>query len=457
MPEAENRLTRKDMLGYALGDFGGCMTFAIMGSFLTPYYNEVAGLSMAAVSGILLVLRVWDGLSSPMMGVLMDKAFACSGGRGGKFRPWMRRAAPLLLLSSILMYTLPGYVSGPGKAAAAFFTYLLYETSYTMYSIPYGSLLSAMAGTDAERASLSSARGFGATIGNLIPLALFPLILSKAAASLQLAYGIGVLLCAGLGFVACLLSSCWTRERLVAAEPENSDVSWTDIFVSLRVNRPFAAVCLMGLLFCVNQYMVSTLSIYMFRDVLGALPMMSVMTVLTMGGSAVTLSLAPKIVGRFGLQSTVCTGQMIGIAVMGIDFLCLVVHRNVWLYIVLTVAGNCLTSLTALMQWGMVGEVIDYNERLTGKRTEGSIYGTFNLMRRVGQAIGASAAVLLLGMVGYIPGAPVQSGSAVLGIEALAVLLPAVFVLLCWVVLRYLWHMPTELRSQAGENRQDAD
>ena len=39
------------------------------------------------------------------------------------------------------------------------------------------------------------------------------------------------------------------------------------------------------------------------------------------------------------------------------------------------------------MQWGMMGEVIDYNEVVVGKRTEGSIYGTFNLTRRIGQAI----------------------------------------------------------------------
>ena len=48
------------------------------------------------------------------------------------------------------------------------------------------------------------------------------------------------------------------------------------------------------------------------------------------------------------------------------------------------------------MQWGLVGEAIDYNEMITGKRTEGSIYGTFNLSRRVGQTIGNSAAMLLL-------------------------------------------------------------
>ena len=53
-----------------------------------------------------------------------------------------------------------------------------------------------------------------------------------------------------------------------------------------------------------------------------------------------------------------------------------------------------IASVSILMQWGLVGEAIDYNELLTGKRTEGSIYGTFNLSRRIGQTVGNSAAVL---------------------------------------------------------------
>lgn len=32
----------------------------------------------------------------------------------------------------------------------------------------------------------------------------------------------------------------------------------------------------------------------------------------------------------------------------------------------------------------MMGEAVDYNEMVTGKRTEGSIYGFFNLTRRIG-------------------------------------------------------------------------
>ncbi len=89
-------------------------------------------------------------------------------------------------------------------------------------------------------------------------------------------------------------------------------------------------------------------------------------------------------------------------------------------------------SVSILMQWGLVGEAIDYNEYLTGKRTDGSIYGTFNLSRRIGQTIGNSAAVLALGWIGYDASAAVQTAGVLTGIKVLTALVPGIFVIGSW-------------------------
>ena len=107
-----------------------------------------------------------------------------------------------------------------------------------------------------------------------------------------------------------------------------------------------------------------------------------------------------------------------------------------------------IASISIYMQWGLVGESIDYNEMITGKRTEGSIYGTFNLSRRVGQTIGNSAAVLMLGWVGYDGQLAVQSAGTITGIKALCVLLPGIFVLGSWAAFRFLWNMSPETRAE---------
>lgn len=77
----------------------------------------------------------------------------------------MLRAAPLLAITAIVVFTAPNFVDGMSKLVVVFVTYLLYEMVYSMFNIPYGSLLSAMSKNEEERAQLSSARGIGGMLG----------------------------------------------------------------------------------------------------------------------------------------------------------------------------------------------------------------------------------------------------------------------------------------------------
>jgi len=99
------------------------------------------------------------------------------------------------------------------------------------------------------------------------------------------------------------------------------------------------------------------------------------------------------------------------------------------------------------MQWGLVGEAIDYNEYITGKRTEGSIYGTFNLSRRIGQAIGQGCAFYALAAIGYDGLAEVQTAGTVLGLKVLCVLVPAIFILGSWAAFKFVWNITPEVRA----------
>ena len=87
MQEKQDALTLKHRVGYALGDFGGCMTFGLMTAFLTRYYVNVALMDTAVIAVMTLIWKIFDAVSNPVVGVLLDKAFANSDGKKGKFRP----------------------------------------------------------------------------------------------------------------------------------------------------------------------------------------------------------------------------------------------------------------------------------------------------------------------------------------------------------------------------------
>ena len=141
------------------GDWGGCMTLALMASTFTMYCTNALGIDPTLLGTLVIVWTIWDAVNDPMMGALMDKAFAKNQNKHGKFRPWLLRATPLLAVSAIAMWTVPTFLDGIPLLVALFSFKILYEASYTMFNIPMGSLLSAMSTNDSERASLSSARG----------------------------------------------------------------------------------------------------------------------------------------------------------------------------------------------------------------------------------------------------------------------------------------------------------
>ncbi len=443
----QDKLTKKHLLGYAFGDFGECMTFSIMGSFLTRYYVNVAMIDMGMLAVLTLIWKVWDAISNPIVGIFLDKMFAKKKYKDGKFRPWMLRATPLVAITGILVFTAPNWVDGMAKLVVIFTTYLLYELAYNLFNIPYGSLLAAMAKNDEERAQLSSARGIGAMLGNLIPMTLFPIIISMFAKAPQLGYGMGVTVCALVGFIGCLFSYKFTEERCTQIShtaPEEAKI--TDIFEVFAKNRAFMALAIHGICQGLTMAISQTMGTYMFSDVLGSLALMSASTILSMPLSILVLLFSPKLVKKMGSINLICKTTVIGIGLYMILFaLHITIDVNAWTHIILSALAGSFISIGTMMQWGLVGETIDYNEYLLGKRTEGTIYGTFNMLRRLGQAIGSATSVALLGWIGYDAALSnagmVQSAGTILGIKVLCVLVPAIVSLGSWGAFRFVWNI----------------
>lgn len=458
MNEKKNPLTKKHILGYALGDLGGCMTFGVMGGFMTRYYVNVALIDTALLAVLTLIWKTCDALCNPVIGMAMDKSFASGKNVKGRFRPWILRIAPLLAITAILVFTAPSLVTGASRLVVVFTTYLVYEFVYAMHNIAFGSLISAMATDDGERAALSSSRGVGGMLGVVTPMVLFPMIISSFENNPALGYGVGVTICAAIGFVCCLLCYFFTEERnTVSADRKGSaQIKATDIIDVLRKNQAFLALCLHGLLQSAVQAVNSALGTYMYSDVLGNMALMSIGTAAGMPVSLLLLSIAPKVSRKIGLEKMIRCSLLFSVALYVLLFaLHVVTDINPWVHIAINAIAYGVVGLGSSMQWGMLSDTIEYNEYLTGKRTEGSINGTFNMLRRLGQAIGSSMGIAVLGWIGYNAAVSVQSSGTILGIKVLCLLLPAFFSLGSWAVFKFLWNITPEIREKIAEEKRN--
>ena len=455
MNTTNNPLTLKHRVGYALGDFGGCMTFSLMSAFMTRYYVNVAMMDTAIIAVMTLIWKIFDALSNPVIGVMMDKSFAKNNHKGGKFRPWILRMAPLTGMTAILVFTAPGWVTGMSRLVVAFVSYLMYEVFYAMHNISLGGLISAMAKNDAERAELSSARGIGGMLGIIIPQMTFPAIISAFESNPALGYGTGVTVCAAIGFVCCLCCYFFTEERNITQQKgAAAPIKVTDILEVFRVNRAFLALCLHGLLSGILMSVGGALGTYMYADVLGSLALMSVGSMINMPVSLVCMSLVPKLTRKVGMQKVLRGSLLLGCGMYVLLFtLHIVTALNVWVHIGINAIASGVSGLSNMMQWGMLSEAIEYNEYLTGKRTEGSINGTFNMLRRLGQGLGASFGVAMLGMIGYNAASAVQTSGTILGIKVLCLLFPAICAIGSWIVFRFVWNITPELKEKMARKR----
>lgn len=449
----DNALTKPHLIGYALGDMGGCMTFSLVGSFMTRYYINVSMLDTAVLAVMTLFWKIWDAAGNPVIGMLMDREYARTRNPRGKFRPWMLRSAPLLAISAILMVTAPSWVEGAGKLVVVFVTYLLYETFYTMFNLPYASLLSAMAGNDEERAVLSSVRGVGAMLGNLLPTTMFPVIIEKFSHNPQLGYTGGVTICAVLGLIACLLSCRFTQERCMVDTKESDGLKLSDISMTFRKNKAFQALCIHAVCQCVLMGINMAMGTYIYSDILGSITYMSLGMMLSMPVNILVLVTAPRLTRKFGLEKLIRTGLLAGSVVHVLLFLLhITCNVNVWVHMALNILGSGAVGVGTMMQWGLVSETVNYNAYLTGKRTEGTIFGVFNMLRRVGQAIGSSLSVATLGWVGYdvvLANQGLQQSSTTLfGMKVICFLVPAVFILGSWAAFKFLWNITPEIRER---------
>ena len=75
----------KEKIGYGFGDMSSSMFWKIFSYYLPIFYSNIYGLSLADTGVLLLVTRIWDAVSDPMMGVIADRTQT----RWGKYRPYL--------------------------------------------------------------------------------------------------------------------------------------------------------------------------------------------------------------------------------------------------------------------------------------------------------------------------------------------------------------------------------
>lgn len=261
MRQLNNVLPFSEKTGYAMGDAAANLVWRGALAYLAVFYTDTFGITASAAALLFLVVRLSDGVSDIIMGMIADRTST----RWGSFRPWILWSAPFLALFMVLCFTTPNF-SENGKLIYAYITYIGLTLAYTMNNVPYSALMGVMTSSDSERTSLSGYRFAGAFAGGLLVMGFLPdLVAYFGQGNSSIGYQYTMYLFAALLMVLLVITFVTTKERIAPTIDPSSNLKKE--LGDLSKNLPFIILPLLS----------ATLFFY-YREIYSGLFFVAVMT-----------------------------------------------------------------------------------------------------------------------------------------------------------------------------------
>lgn len=440
--ENKSRLTLSkiaERFSYGCGDFGCNIIYTAMSAFLMLYYTDYAGVSSLAVGTIMMVSRIFDGVSDIIMGVIVDRTKS----RFGKARPWLLRMCIPFAVSGVLLFSVPPSWAPVPKLVYVFITYnLVSSVIYTAINVPYSALNALMTQDPYERSVLSIFRNLLATAGTLLintcTLPLVEFFGDNASAWTKTFCVLGL-----LAVAAFLINFVGTKERVKAAGAEDGktqDVPFAAGIRALFCNKYWLMMTGMLALFFLMYSVNGGATVYYAKDILGDRDMVGTINGIFNIVQIAGMFFIAMLVKRFGKRNVFALGLVLDMAGM------MVLHfsgGSMSLIIISSIIRGIGNACGGATMWAMVSDTIDYGEWKTGIRTEGLVNSACSFGYKIGNGIGSALLGLILEIGGYAGEAAVQTASALASIKICFVWIP-MGVYAAGLVIMAFYHLDKE-------------
>lgn len=429
-----------ERLAYRFGDFGCNIIYTAMSAFLLFYYTDYAGVSAFAVGTIMMVSRLFDGVSDIIMGVIVDRTKS----KYGKARPWILRMCIPFAISGVLLFSVPTSWAETPKLIYVFITYNLVSTVvYTAINVPYSALNALMTQNPYERSVLSIFRNLLATAGTLT-INIFTLPLVEFFGNNALAWTKTFFIFGIVAIIAFLYTFWGTSECVKSVaqlqSTENNDVPVLVGIKALFKNKYWIMMAGMLALFFLMYAINGGSTVYYAKDILGDKNLVGTINGIFNIVQICGMFFIAMMIKKFGKRNIFALGlvlDIIGMLILNYS------NGAMSLIIISSVIRGLGNACGGATMWAMVSDTIDYGEWKTGYRTEGLVNSACSFGWKIGNGIGSALLGLILEAGGYVGTAITQTETALFSIEICFIWIPIAIYVIGLVIMSF-YHLDKE-------------
>jgi len=458
-------ITKSEFRAYCIAALGNGMIYGIMASFISDFYISVLRVGPIFVLFLMLGARIWDSITDPIMGTIIDR----NSPKNGKMKPYIRVAIIPVALLTLLIFCAPNLSVGMKMYYAAI-TYVLWGLAFTFTDVPFWSLPNIMTPKPHERGKLLSLATAVNGIGVAVPAALFmglgytlPGLLNLTGLELERVKYLIVAIVASVCGIFLFVRVLKVKERIVLPPPIKQKNATVGAIKLVFRCKPLMMAVLMGIL-AAGRYLYQAGAIHVARYAFYIGPPLdglspyeaekalqaNISTValvysVSIGiGMIITMMAVTALISRFNYKQLIIFSCLLGSAAsLGMYVLG---YEHFWLCVpLLFLTGVPLGAINALV-YPMIGDSLDYMEWKTGVRYTGIGQAMMSFTQKFGGAVATSAIVLMyllvkldINSIGVEFTVDVSALSPTVrnGMFSMVSLIPAVSLLLCIVPILF--------------------
>lgn len=403
---------------------------------VTFYATEYLKLAPALVGMLLLVTKLFDGVTDLVAGFIIDK----TNSRWGKARPYELFLIPTWILT-ILLFSSPMGLGTTGRAAYLFVLFLLINAvCVTFLSSSESVYLARSTKDEGLRAKALTAAGIMATLFPTVVSIILPILMATWGTQpggwtkIMLVFGVPFTIVGMIRFL-CIkeieVGNQSEKEKMPIAQEK---FSFKDSFGSIMKNKQLWVLTAAALLCAVNNGLTAATGSYYFEYIVGDLEKMSIVGTLGIFTPFVLL-LFPLAVRKVCGMNFVRIGLVTAIIGNVIKYFA---GANMGMIL----AGSIISMIPGASALMMIGSIfviqcMDHGEKKTGIRVEGMVNSVYGFATKVGGGVASGLLGVIMAMAGFISGAAEQSGSALMAVRMGYSLVPAVICGLMLIILHF--------------------